>query len=100
MEKSSAEKDMDVLVDNRLAISQYCALVVKRTNGILVCMKKSMARLLKEVMFPVYSTLVRPLLKYCVQFWALQFKKDRSSRDMVLFFSVVLFDFFFFRTSV
>lgn len=37
MEKSSAEKDLAFLVDDRLAFSQQCALVAKRANGILGC---------------------------------------------------------------
>jgi len=35
LEMSSVEKDPGVLVANRLAISQQCALVPKKTNGIL-----------------------------------------------------------------
>jgi len=43
LEMSSAEMDLDVLVGNRLAMSQQRALVAKEANGILGCIKKSMA---------------------------------------------------------
>jgi len=42
VERSSAENDLDVLVSNRLARSQQCALVGKAI-GILGCIKKSVA---------------------------------------------------------
>ena len=34
LERTSAEKGQDVLVDNRLAMSQQCVLVVKKASGI------------------------------------------------------------------
>ena len=69
---------MKVLVDNRLAMSRKSTLVTKKANGILGCIKKSMVSRLREVIFLIYSVLVRPRLDYFVQFWALQFKKDRD----------------------
>jgi len=42
LERSSAEKDLGVLVD-KLSMSQQCTLVDKKVNGILGCTKKSTA---------------------------------------------------------
>ena len=83
LESSCAEKDLGALVDRKLNMCQQCALVVKKADGILGCIQRSVASRLRGAIFLLYSALVRPHLGVPCPVLALQFRKERELLDRV-----------------
>lgn len=78
LESSSAENDLEVMVEREPA-----CLEEKEANGILGCIRQKHHHEAEGGDPALYSALVKPHLKFCVQFWPPQLKRNMDILETV-----------------
>ena len=69
IENVTQEKDLGVILTEDMRSHEQVGRVVKRANQILGVIKRTYANRSKELILPLYKSLIRPHLEYCCQAW-------------------------------
>ena len=70
------EKDLGLTISADIKVSEQCAIAAAKGNQILGLIRRNIVYKEKELIIPLYKTIVRPHLEYCIQAWRPYRKKD------------------------
>ena len=83
LEKVSSEKDLGILIDDKLKFLEHINVKVNKANQILGCIKHTFKHLNKEIFKLLYKSMVRPHLEYNSVVWSPHLKKDMDVIERV-----------------
>ena len=69
------EKDVGVIVSSDMKVSEQCGITARKGNQILDLIRRNIAYRDKRLIIPLYISLVRPHLEYCIQAWRPHMRK-------------------------
>ena len=83
IENVTQEKDLGIIFTEDMESHEQVERVVKRANQILGVIKRAFANRSKELILPLYESLIRPHLEYCCQAWNPRHQADIRNIEAV-----------------
>ena len=77
------EKDLGLTISSDMKVSEQCGIAAAKGNQILGLIRRNIVYKEKELIIPLYKTIVRPHLEYCIQAWRPYRKKDFDMLERV-----------------
>ena len=77
------EKDLGLTISADMKVSEQCGIAAAKANQILGLIRRNIVYKEKELIIPLYKTIVRPHLEYCIQAWRPYRKKDIDMLERV-----------------
>ena len=81
--KTSKEKDLGVTISADWKVSEQCGIAARKGNQLLGMIKRNITYREKNLIIPLYKSIVRPHLEYCIQAWRPHLKKDIDKLERV-----------------
>ena len=70
LEQTTCEKDLGVLVDDKLSFDEHISQAVKKANSKLAMIRRTFTHMDKNMLVQLYTSLVRPILEYGNVIWS------------------------------
>ena len=76
LQKVMEEKDLGVVFSNKFKVGKQCLKAANKGNQVLGMIARTFVGRNKKLLLPLYKSLVRPHLDYCIQAWRPHLRKD------------------------
>ena len=83
LDSVTSEKDLGVLIDDKLKFTEHINLKINKANQILGCIRHTFKHMNKEIFMLLYKSMVRPHLEYGSCIWTPHLKKDIDAIERV-----------------
>ncbi len=83
LESIHCVKDLGATIVSNLKFSQQCKDAASKANRMLGSIKRNFSFKNKDIILPLYNSLVRSHLEYAVQFWLPHLAKDIAKLEAV-----------------
>lgn len=77
------QRDLGVIISHDLKSKSQVIEAAKKANRMLGMINRSIKYKCKDNIIPLYNSLVRPHLEYCVQFWSPLYNYDRQKLEKI-----------------
>ena len=81
--KTSKEKDLGLTISADWKVSEQCGIAARKGNQLLGMIKRNITYREKNLIIPLYKSIVRPHLEYYIQAWRPHLKKDIDKLERV-----------------
>ena len=78
-----SERDLGVFMQSDLKVYKQCSKAANEANKRLGMINRNFKCKAKKVILPLYKSIVRPHLDYCVQAWRPHYRKDMDKLEKV-----------------
>ena len=81
--RTTQEMDLGVTFSADMKVSEHCGIAASKGNQILGLIRRNIMYKEKQLIIPLYKSIVRPHLEYCIQVWRPYRKKDIDKLERI-----------------
>ena len=80
---SDVEKDLGILIDNKLTFHKQCSTAVTKANKLLGIIRRSFEYINADTMLYLYKSLIRPIIEYGNVIWGPHYVIDQQAIEKI-----------------